>query len=81
MIKGIAVIKNWSYRKGILYGEVFGHPRVQDGAQLNAGTVQDVVKEADDTYIVETEDMFYALVPPADKDRPFPFEARRASGA
>lgn len=72
-IKNIAILKHWSYRHGILQGAVVGHPTYTDGTLITAGPVEDVIKDAEDTYIVETATMFYALVPPADEDRPFNF--------
>lgn len=65
-MKNIFVLKSWHARAGnVLYG------MVED--ELVTIDVIEVVKDAEDTYIVETEDAFYALSPPANDERPFNF--------
>lgn len=68
MAKPIVVLKNWTknnYYTQSLTGVAFGHPDFRDGQVITTSSVIAVIKEADDTYIVETYNTMYVLVPPA----------------
>lgn len=68
MAKPIAVLKMWTkndFYVRSLTGVVYGNPEFHDGQVITTSSVIAVIKESDDTYIVETNNTFYVLVPPA----------------
>jgi len=56
--KPIRVMHDWTYRGSTLTGVIRGH-------LFDISSIIDVVKDSEDTYIIEVEDAFIVLQPPA----------------
>jgi hypothetical protein len=67
--KPVVVVTNWRYIDGSLVGDSKQGTVCAD--------VLDVLKEADDVYIVEAASTLYLLDPPSSVERPFRFKENK----
>lgn len=57
-IKQTAQLKNWHEYCGHIYGEVYGHPRFEDGTRVITSSIVSQ-RETDTAIIIETRNTIY----------------------